>query len=142
MDFAPSFQSEELNTQGALPIPESLYETISRFGSEHKEVAAVYLFGSRATGKYRSGSDFDIAVMVRGSIDGMKRVQLETSLSNMLRRDVDVVIFGNATPLLQHQILTYGQLIFERDPGERIRQEVIARREYLDGLDLYRVIEG
>ena len=66
---------------------------------------------------------------------------METSLSNILRKDVDLVIFGEATPLLQHQILKYGDLIYERDPKERTRQEVSARREYLDTTFLYRVIE-
>jgi hypothetical protein len=80
--------------------------------------------------------------MVRGSMEGMERVQLETSLSNLLKRDVDLIIFGDANPLLQHQILKYGRLVFESDPKERVRQEVAARREYLDSLSLYKVIEG
>jgi hypothetical protein len=71
----------------------------------------------------------------------MERVQLETSLSNFLGKDVDLIIFGEATPLLQHQILKYGCLIYERDPKERMRQEIAARREYLDTTFLYRVIE-
>jgi hypothetical protein len=72
----------------------------------------------------------------------MERVQLETSLSNLLKKDVDLVIFGDANALLQHQILRYGHLVFESDPKERVRQEVAARREYLDSLGLYKVIEG
>jgi predicted nucleotidyltransferase len=102
---------------------------------------AIYIFGSVATARNRSGSDIDVAIMVRGQVKGMERVQLETSLSNILRKDVDLIIFGEATPLLQHQILKYGYLIYERDPKERTRQEVAARREFLDTTFLYRVIE-
>lgn len=50
-------------------------------------------------------------------------------------------LWFEATPLLQHQILKHGYLIYERDPKERTRQEVAARREYLDTTFLYRVIE-
>jgi len=121
---------------------ENLYETISDFGLTRNQIVAIYVFGSAATGKYRNGSDIDIAVMVRGSMEGMERVQVETALSNLLKRDVDLIIFGDANPLLQHQILTYGRLVFESDPKERVRQEVAARREYLDSLGLYKVIEG
>jgi hypothetical protein len=57
-------------------------------------------------------------------------------------KDVDVVIFNEGTPLLQHQILKYGLLVYEMDPKERVRQEVISRREYLDSQFLYKLIEG
>jgi len=122
-------------------IPEDLSNRIFEFANRHAEIAAIYIFGSVATAKNRSGSDIDVAIMVRGQVRGMERVQLETSLSNILRKDVDLIIFGEATPLLQHQILKYGKLIYERDPKERTRQEVAARREYLDTTFLYRVIE-
>lgn len=121
---------------------ETLYEMISDFGLRHNQIVAIYMFGSTATGRYRNGSDIDIAIMIRGSMDGMERVQLETWLSNLLERDVDLIIFGDANPLLQHQILKYGRLVFESDSKERVRQEVAARREYLDSLGLYKVIEG
>ena len=122
-------------------ISEDLSKRIIDFLSRHVDIVAIYIFGSVATAKNRSGSDIDVAIMVRGQVNGMERVQLETSLSNILRKDVDLIIFGEATPLLQHQILKYGDLIYERDPKERTRQEVAARREYLDTTFLYRVIE-
>jgi uncharacterized protein len=102
------------------------------FASENPDIAAMYLFGSAATGKMTSASDLDIAVMCSGHIDGFERISMETELSNLLGRDVDLVIFHQAGVLLQHQILKYGCLIFERDPAERVRQETISRSRYLD----------
>ena len=122
-------------------ISEDLCRRIVDFGSRHAGIEAIYIFGSAATARDRAGSDIDVAIMARGRVNGMERVQWETSLSNTLRKDVDLVIFGQATPLLQHQILKYGHLIYERDPKERTRQEVAARREYLDTAFLYRAIE-
>jgi len=92
-------------------ISEDLSKRIIDFLSRHVDIVAIYIFGSVATAKNRSGSDIDVAIMVRGQVNGMERVQLETSLSNILRKDVDLIIFGEATPLLQHQILKYGDLI-------------------------------
>ena len=105
------------------------------------EIVAVYVFGSRATGKDRHGSDLDMAILVRGLMDGFARVRMETALSSLLGKDVDMVIFGQATPLLQHQILKYGHLIYEADSKERVRQEVAARRNYMDTRFLYRMIK-
>jgi len=105
-----------------------------------KKIAAVYLFGSMATGKDRRGSDVDLAIISKKSISNNERLRLEAELSGILQRDVDLVVFGQATPLLQHQILKYGRLVCENDPEERIRQEVRARAEYLDTRNLFREI--
>ena len=106
-----------------------------------KQIAAVYLFGSAATGKDRRNSDLDLAIISKRIIPGPERLKIEAELSNRLRRDVDLVIFGQASPLLQHQILKYGRLVSENDPAERVRQEVRARSEYLDTRHLFREIQ-
>ena len=111
---------------------------IRDFASGRSGVVAIYVFGSMARGTARRRSDLDLAAMVRGSLQGMERVEMETALSNLLHRDVDLVVFGQATPLLQHQILKYGRLVYEADVRERVRQEIVARRHYLDGEFLYK----
>ena len=114
-------------------------EKIRGYAIGRKAVIAIYVFGSAATGKDRPGSDIDLAVMVAASaFSGMARVEMETALSNLLYRDVDLVVFGRTTTLLQHQILKYGRLIYEAAPRERILQEVGARRHYLDTTFLYK----
>ena len=105
-----------------------------------KQIAAVYLFGSAATGKDRRNSDLDLAIISKKIIPAHERLKIEMELSNRLRRDVDLVVFGQASPLLQHQILKYGRLVSENDPDERVRQEVRARSEYLDTRHLFREI--
>ena len=106
-----------------------------------KRIAAVYMFGSTATGRNRRGSDLDLAIVAKKTISSRERLRIEAELSSRLRRDVDLVVFGQAAPLLQHQILKYGRLICENDPAERVRQEVRARAEYLDTRRLFREIQ-
>ena len=106
-----------------------------------KRIAAIYLFGSTATGRDRQGSDLDLAIVTKKTISGRERLKLEADLSSRLRLDVDLVVFGQAPPLLQHQILKYGRLICENDPAERVRQEVRARAEYLDTRRLFREMQ-
>ena len=115
--------------------------TIKQFGAGEKEIAAIYVFGSAATGKARGKSDVDVAVMTASGIPGVKRMEMENALSNRLKKDVDLVIFDRVSPLLQHQILKYGRLVYEADPKERVRQEVFARSAYLDTTFLYRKLK-
>ena len=45
---------------------------------------------------------------------------------------VEVIVFDQSTPLMQHKVLKYGILIYEGDSHERVRQEVVARYDYFD----------
>jgi len=121
-------------------LSEKALEEVRAFARGRPEVAAVYLFGSEARGHVHRGSDVDLAVTVRGPLEGMARIEMETQLSNLLRRDVDLVVFGRAPSLLQHQILKYGRVIYEADREERVRQEVAARRDFLDTKFLHKEI--
>lgn len=115
---------------------------IKKFSVEHPKIIAYYLFGSTAMDRKRKGSDIDIAIMVSNPVGGMERIQLETGLSNLLGGDVDLVIFSQVSPLLQHQILKYGHMLHETEPKERIRQEVAARSNYLDTKHLHKEIRS
>lgn len=108
------------------------------FAHSHGSIAAAYLFGSAARQKMRSYSDLDIAILSTCDIKGMNRINMETELSNLMQRDVDLVIFHHADTLLQNQILKYGCLIYESNPAERVRQETAYRRVYLDTCHLYK----
>lgn len=116
-------------------------ERIRQFFSKYPEIAAAYVFGSVATGKDRRRSDIDFAIMVKHEMSALARVEMETALSNFLGRDVDLVTFDRGSPLLQRQVMKYGRLVYEADPKERVRQEVFARKAYLDTAFLYRKIK-
>jgi len=107
---------------------DSILQALSRYSC----VQAAYLFGSRAKGRAKGESDLDLGLVCSRAVSGLERVEMETQLSHMLHADVDLVIFHQANPLLQHKILQYGRLVYERDRRERIRQEKLARYEYLD----------
>ncbi len=117
------------------------FQELTTIFRRKKMLAAVYLFGSTAPGKARRDSDLDLAIVTKKMISGRERLRIEADLANRLHRDVDLVVFGQASPLLQHQILKYGRLICENDPAERVRQEVRARAEYMDTRHLFREIQ-
>lgn len=122
-------------------LSEDAIARIGDYAAHQKGLVAVYVFGSVATGRNRQRSDVDLAIMVQGALSPAERVAMETELSNLVHRDVDLVVFHQASSLLQHQVLKHGCLIYEADRAERVRQEVLARRDYLDGAFLYRKLK-
>ncbi len=121
-------------------IPEAIQAHVQRLEEHHIPVWRIYLYGSYAKGTQTNDSDIDLAIVAKKTISTRERIVMETRLSNLLHRDVDLVVFAQASPLLQHQILKNGYLVYEADAAERVRQEVRARFEYLDAKELFKEI--
>ena len=104
------------------------------------EVRLAFLFGSRARGEGRSGSDFDVAVLfdedaVAGAAERGRWIR---RLAAVLGRQVssahlDLVPLNGAPALLRHRVLRDGVLLHERSAGERVRFATRTIREYQDG---------
>jgi hypothetical protein len=115
---------------------------VARCLRSHRQVLAAYVFGSVATGRARPESDVDIAVLLDPRLTGRRafshRLRLITELGAALgRRDVDVVILNDASPLLAHRVLATGRLIFERSASARVRFQVTTANRYADAVPLY-----
>ena len=109
-----------------------------------KGVILAYLFGSQAEGKAGPLSDIDIAVLLTPDVppEHWTDVQIELicELTSIFHRDdVDVVILNRATPLLAHEVIKYGQCIYEPDRGVRVDFETAAFRRYVDTKPLRRL---
>jgi predicted nucleotidyltransferase len=111
-------------------------------------IIAVYLFGSFARGHEHRNSDVDLGVLYAASPGGRLEEQpflLEAELGALLKRPVQCVVMNLAPADLVHRILRDQRLLFDRDPGLRIRFEVASRNRYFDLkplLDRYRKSEG
>ena len=75
---------------------------IVRFAESHPTISAVYLFGSFASGHPKAKSDIDLGVLFFEDVDGFARINMETELSNLLRRDVDLIDMRKSSPFLRH----------------------------------------
>uniref|UniRef100_A0A832EK84 Nucleotidyltransferase domain-containing protein n=1 Tax=Desulfacinum infernum TaxID=35837 RepID=A0A832EK84_9BACT len=122
------------------PFFSQAVEEIRKVLSRYPAVAAADVFGSTVSGLRRKGGDVDVAVCMRGPVDPWLRIDMERELSVAVGADVDLVIFSQGSSLLQHEVLRTGVLIYEADADERIRQEVLARRRYLDEQRLPKMI--
>lgn len=101
------------------------------------DVVVAYLFGSRARGTPRSGSDRDVAVLLADDVDvGRRRVELTAALGP----GVDVVVLNDAPVALGYRVLRDGVLLVNRDDRARTRHWVSTVDRYLDSEPLRRVL--
>lgn len=104
---------------------------------DRDDVAAAYVFGSH--GRARAGplSDVDVGVWATPGLSPRQRFELRlqlsaTSAKALGGREVDLVLLDDASPLLRHRAWRDGELIVDRDPRTRVRDEARALVEYLD----------
>jgi predicted nucleotidyltransferase len=109
--------------------------------STQTDVVAAYLFGSLAVERATSRSDVDIAILLVDASDplaaGDCQLQLMGELERFTDREVDVIILNTAPPILQHQVLRHGRLLYERDLQARVEFEVRAGQIYADLKPMY-----
>ncbi len=118
---------------------------IVAFLSTQPDVVAAYLFGSLAEGRATSHSDVDTAILLADASDPMavgdRQLQLMGELERFADREVDVVMLNTAPPILQHQVLASGRLLYERDRRARVEFEVRAGKIYADLKPMYDFFE-
>ncbi len=114
---------------------------IVQFAETHQEIAAVYLFGSHASGRAKLKSDIDLGVLFFSELDPFARVDLETEISNLLSKEVDLVDMRKSSPVLRHQIYKYGILLYHKEEFPfHFRANSI--RDYLDTAYLRKFMEN
>jgi len=103
------------------------------FGDE-TQVLVAYVFGSRSRGEQTSQSDIDIAILLSELPENLLDFYLNLidKLSEVLGDAIDLVVLNKAAPLLQHQVIKHGRVIYCRDEKARVEFEARAEKEYMD----------
>lgn len=104
-------------------------QTIIEFFDNKNEVAAVYLFGSFASGKEKPFSDIDIAILFKTTNkqdQSRYRDQYLVELSRLLRKDIHFIILNNAGETVLKQILVKGICLLDKDPCFLSRFKAVA----------------
>jgi len=109
-------------------------EDLKTFFRREKRVSLAYLFGSRARKIQTLESDFDIAVLLSEAPEKMLEyyLYLISKLSSILGNEVDLVILSDSPPLLKHQVIKHGKILYSKNEEVRITFETTAQSEYLD----------
>ncbi len=85
-----------------------------RFGLD-----TLWLYGSEAQGTAKPDSDVDLAALFRRRTEPLDVFDARTDLEEILHRDVDLVDLDQTSPILGMQVLKYGDLLVDRNPGRR-----------------------
>jgi predicted nucleotidyltransferase len=108
------------------------FEKVAKFAKSYSAISAIYLFGSHASGHERPRSDIDLGVLFNEDMDGFKRIDLETEISNILNKEVDLIDMKESGPFLRHQIYKYGKLIYHDETDFPFLFRAKSINEYLD----------
>ena len=128
--------SQSTPTVSGMDIAE-IEHAVRRHCAARQDIAAVYLYGSRARGTARAASDVDLAVLFhpgREPAPGLASLALplEAELERALGAPVQLAVLNAAPPDLTHRVLRDGRLLLERDASARVAFEVRSRNEYFD----------
>jgi predicted nucleotidyltransferase len=106
-------------------------------------IAALAVFGSRASGRGRPDSDLDVAVLPAPGADRRRlQIGVAVALADLAPEGrVDVVLLDEAPELLRHNVLATGRLVLCRDARAWRDLRVWTMREHGDrepARDLFR----
>lgn len=118
-------------------------EILSRYFKDYPEISVVYLFGSEASGLSNKQSDIDVAILFqRGKVPSMDMLlEIEDELISLTKREVDLVVLNDATPIIRMQVLKKGKKIAEHDRKDTNSFFVRTLNEYDDLKQVRSVIE-
>jgi len=115
-------------------VQKEIQETLTNFFRNEEKILVAYLFGSHAKKTNTSESDVDVAVLLSETPKKLLDyyLYLANKLSEILGDNVDLVILNTAPPLLKHQVIKNGEIVYCRNEEARITFEANAQCEYLD----------
>lgn len=86
---------------------------------------AVYGFGSRFSGQATDTSDIDLAILVDGRVPPEGLWQQANRLAETLDCDVDLLDLRAASTVMQYQVITTGQRLWQADAQAAIYESFI-----------------
>jgi predicted nucleotidyltransferase len=99
---------------------DELKKHIATYCATRPEIVACYLFGSRAVGKERAGSDVDVAFLLDATILSTDYYGLKMSyysgLERQLRLDIHPLIMNDAGEVVLGQVFGKGEVIYQQNP--------------------------
>jgi len=115
-------------------VQKEILEALRKIFKSEEKISVAYMFGSHAKNLNTPMSDVDIAVLLSETPKNLLECHLYliNKLSGILGNNLDLIILNTAPPMLQHQIIKYGKIVYSRNERERIIFEARAESEYLD----------
>lgn len=111
----------------------NIKEKLKSFFLSKEEIIFGYLFGSVVNSdEYR---DIDIAVCMKAIPDLMRQGKLQSELNNLFEDKIDLVILNklpNKNPAFAYEVVTKGELLFNKNPSVHTAYKSTALQHYFD----------
>ncbi len=108
-----------------------LYELIELL--KERGLHTCILYGSAASGRMRSGSDIDLAVAGREPLAAEYLARLNTEISTLLGREVDIHDLRRARAVYLKEILMKGEILLNEEP-DFLGEKAIEMMDYQSSL--------
>jgi hypothetical protein len=112
--------------------------TLNKISKKYK-IRTLYLFGSRATGRARTSSDYDFAAILDKRVSPTEyshyKLNIISELLRLLKTEhIDLVVLNSddVPLLLKYNIIKEGKVIYDRDKSERVAKEADILRRWLN----------
>ena len=87
---------------------EDIQLKLTEYFSQKADIDTVLLFGSFAKGTYNEHSDIDIAIHSSDSLEYETLAKIQTELSLLCKREIDLTDLSKAEGIFLYQIMTRG----------------------------------
>ncbi|MGI6285867.1 nucleotidyltransferase domain-containing protein [Neomoorella humiferrea] len=112
-------------------MDKKIYKQLKSYFNEQQNIRMAFLFGSRAKGRARPGSDADVGIYLEPGYTRQDIYRIWNELEDMLGLKVDLLVLNETTPSLAWTALK-GKPLFIRDQSFYIRYMLDISREAED----------
>ena len=91
---------------------EIIAQSVSLLRLRISSLESIYLFGSQVNGQATEHSDIDLAFLSYDPLDNVKRWEIQESLAKLLDCNVDLVDLKIASTVMQFQIVSKGERVY------------------------------
>lgn len=118
-------------------IDQKLISRIQIVLSKEPRIRLAYVLGSAVSGRTKSDSDFDLAVVVDNK-DKIDFNHIYSLLSQIgFPKDLDLsVVDKNSSPLFLYQVISTGECVYQRGDQTKTSFEAFVLRNYYDNAHL------
>lgn len=129
---------------------EKIYQVLKDYFSQQNEIDTVLLFGSFAKKTFNAHSDIDIAIHSNSPLEYETLVKIQTELSLLTHREIDLVDLSEADGIFLYQIMTTGikikisPVIFVKYLTKALcfREDFLPTLQYFRGEKIRRALNG
>lgn len=97
-------------------MTDKLVADVAEYLEKVAHVKLAVLFGSYGTSRFHEKSDLDIAVAFSASMSLEDRLRIQSELSTLVKREVDLLDLQSCHGAILQEALCKGQMLVKKDP--------------------------